>query len=266
MLVNFTKMHGLGNDFVVIDLITQPAKLRSSHLKRIANRHFGIGCDQVLLIEPPIRPTADFYFRIFNSNAQEVEQCGNGARCVARFFYDAGFTNQKTLQADCLAGPIEFIIEDNDNVTVSMGPPRFKEALTYPLIVEQSELPINIVSMGNPHAILEVANIESAPVKTLGPLLSTHPFFPEETNVNFMQVVSPSNIRLRVYERGVGETLACGSGACAAVVAGIRLGLLEPSVRVDFINGSLKITWKGNHASVYMTGPAVSVFTGRFRL
>lgn len=274
MLINFTKMHGLGNDFVVIDLMTQSVKLRPSHIKRIADRHIGIGCDQVLLIEPPIRPEADFYYRIYNADGHEVEQCGNGARCAARFFYDAGFTNQKTITADCLAGPLEFTIESSDIVTVNMGHPKFKEMLTYPLEIENTPYNLHVVSVGNPHAVLQVSDIESAPVKKLGSIISKHAFFPYETNVEFMQIIDRTQIRLRVFERGVGETLACGSGACAAVIAGIGLGLLDPIVEVLFPKGNLKIRWEGNilkHKSsknnaVYMTGPAVSVFIGRFLL
>jgi diaminopimelate epimerase len=266
MLVNFTKMQGLGNDFVVIDLITQPVKLRTSQIKRIADRHLGIGCDQVILIEPPIRAIADFFYRIFNANGQEVEQCGNGARCAARFFFDAGFTNQRSLQADCLAGPMEFTIEDHDIVTANMGIPRFRETLTHTIKIEPSELSLHIVSMGNPHAVLQVADIESAPVKKVGPELSKHPFFPDGTNVGFMQILTPSHIRLRVYERGVGETFSCGTGACAAVVAGITLGLLDNTVKVDFLKGNMKISWQGKDTPVYMTGPAKSVFVGRFSI
>lgn len=265
MLVNFTKMHGLGNDFVVIDMITQSAKLRASHIQRIADRHLGIGCDQVLLIEPPVRVDADFYYRIFNADGLEVEQCGNGARCAARFFFDAGFTNGRTLQADCLAGPIEFTIEDNpDLVTVNMGTPKFAESLTYPIQIENTEYSVQIVSMGNPHAVLQVPELASTPIKKLGPLISKHPFFPNETNAGFMQVIDSGNIHLRVYERGVGETLACGTGACAAAVAGIRLGLLVSPVNVNFANGKLKIAWAGGKHPVYMTGPTKSVFIGRF--
>jgi len=259
-------MHGLGNDFVVIDLISQSAKLYANHIIRIADRRLGIGCDQVLLIEPPIRSDADFYYRIFNPDGQEVEQCGNGARCAARFFYDSGFTNQQTLQADCLAGPLEFTIDAPDLITAKMGTPKFKESLSYPITIDNTEFLIHAVSMGNPHAILLVPNIESAPVDKIGPLLSKHSFFPNETNVGFMQIIDRQHIRLRVYERGAGETLACGSGACAAVVAGICLGLLDSSVQVSFLKGNINITWEGKGAPVYMQGPAISVFMGRFLL
>ncbi len=276
MLINFTKMHGLGNDFVVIDLITQSLKLSSTHIQRIADRHIGIGCDQVLLIEPPIHKSADFYLRIFNKDGKEVEQCGNGIRCATQFFYDMGFTNDRTIYSNCLAGPITASIEDDGNVRVNMGIPKFMptdipftthtEALLYPLMIEDKEILVSLVSMGNPHAILKVANIETAPVKKIGPLISMHSHFPKETNVSFLQILDRSHVRLRVYERGVGETLACGSAACAAVCAGIRLEVLDNVVRVDFLKGTLKVQWSEPHESVYMTGPATYVYIGRFRI
>lgn len=269
-------MHGLGNDFVVIDLITQTARLRAGHIQRIADRHLGVGCDQVLLIEPPTRRTADFYLRIFNANGDEVEQCGNGARCAARFFYDMGFTIHHTLEADCLAGPLKFVIEEEGDVIVNMGIPKFKpseipfitkaEALQYSITIENTEYSVSVLSMGNPHVIMPVSDVAAAPVKKLGSLISKHHYFPKETNVGFMQVIDQHQIYLRVYERGVGETLACGSGACAAVVAGLRRGLLENPVSVVFPHGTLNIAWKGLNTPVTMTGPATRVFVGRFRL
>jgi diaminopimelate epimerase len=276
MLINFTKMHGLGNDFVVIDLITQAARLRANHIRRIADRHLGIGCDQILLIEPPTRTTADFYLRIFNANGDEVEHCGNGARCAARFFYDMGFTNNHTLEADCLAGPLKFVMDEQGDVTVQMGIPIFKpsdipfihktEEREYPITIENVEYAMSVLSMGNPHAVIQVPDIALAPVKKLGSLISKHAYFPKETNVGFMQVIDKHQIGLRVYERGVGETFACGSGACAAVVAGIRLGLLSSPVTVVFFKGRLQIAWEGLKTPVMMTGPATRVFIGRFRL
>lgn len=269
-------MHGLGNDFVVIDLITQAARLRANQIRRIADRRLGIGCDQILLIEPPTRTTADFYLRIFNANGDEVEHCGNGARCAARFFYDMGFSNKSTLEADCLAGPLKFAIDEQGDVTVQMGIPIFKpsdipfshqpEMLQYPITVENMEYVMSVLSMGNPHAIIQVPDIALAPVKKLGAFISTHASFPKETNVGFMQVMDKHQIGLRVYERGVGETLACGSGACAAVVAGIRLGLLENPVSVVFSKGRLHVAWEGFNTPVVMTGSATRVFIGRFRL
>jgi len=276
MLINFTKMHGLGNDFVVIDLITQHIKLRTSHIKRLMDRHLGIGGDQLLLIEPPIRTTADFYYRIFNANGQEVEQCGNGARCAARFFYDMGFTNNHRLEADCLAGPLECVIEENKLVTVNLGIPKFKpeeipfsadqEELLYPINIENNNFSMSVISIGNPHAVIQAPNVETVPVKKLGGLLSKHPSFPNETNVGFMQIINQNQIHLRIYERGVGETLACGTGAAAAAVAGIRLGLLSSPVSVIFPKGTLSILWNGPGTPVYMAGPTFSVFIGRFRL
>lgn len=276
MLVQFTKMHGLGNDFVVMELLTQQITLRAAQIKRMMDRHLGIGGDQLLLIEPPTRPNADFYYRIFNANGHEVEQCGNGARCAARFFYDMAFTNKRHLEADCLAGPLHCIIEKNGLVTIHMGIPKFhpaeipiltdKEALLYPLNIDHHSLSISALSIGNPHAVLQVPDIETTPVKKLGSLLSKHAFFPKETNVEFMEVIDKHAIRLKVYERGVGETLACGSGACAAVVAGIRLELLQSPVKAIFPRGTLHISWEGAHKPVCMSGPTNSVFVGRLLL
>lgn len=303
MLVNFEKMQGLGNDFVVIDLITQNVRLESLQIQHIADRHFGIGCDQVILLEPPIRPEADFFYRIYNADGQEVEQCGNGARCAARFFYDCGFTNHRSIKADCLGGPIDFQLEDDESVSVNMGKPVFKPeqiplALTTendlytiqlnslqlaelsipPEALETSKAPefffnpgtnsihFSALAIGNPHAILQVFNIESVSVKDWGKFLSSHPLFPKETNVEFMQILNPQHIRLRVYERGVGETLACGSGATAAAVMGIKLKLLQSPVTVAFSTGELQIHWEGEGSSITMRGPAFSVFAGRFRL
>lgn len=269
-------MHGLGNDFVVIDMITQSIKLRTAHIKRLCDRHLGIGCDQLLLLEPPIQKGADFYFRIFNATGEEVEQCGNGARCAARFFYDMGFTNNNSLKADCLAGQMTCAIEQNGEVTIKMGIPIFKpseipfiaekEALQYPFQHENEEILISALSMGNPHAVIEVGDIQSAPVEKLGAWLNQHPRFPNQINVGFMQVIDKNHIDLRVFERGVGETLACGSGAAAAVVAGIRLNLLESPAFVRFSKGELKIAWSGEGQAVTLTGPTTSVYAGRFRL
>jgi len=276
MLLNFAKMHGLGNDFVVIDLITQPARLRKSHIKRIADRNLGVGCDQVLLLEPPTRSKADFFYRIFNADGQEVEQCGNGIRCVARFFYDMGFTNNPVVHIDCMAGELECKIEEKGSVTVNMGIPKFKpeeipfitkvQLPTYPFTLDNTELSLSVLSMGNPHAVLIVENLELAPVKKLGSQLSKHPAFPKGINVGFMEIKDRSHIRLRVYERGVGETKACGTGACAAAVSGIKLGLLETELEVGFSTGNLKISWQGENTPLYMTGPVTRVFVGRFRL
>lgn len=275
MLVNFVKMQGLGNDFVIIDLLTQSLRVHASLIKHIADRHLGIGCDQVLLIEPPIRKDADFFYRIYNADGQEVEQCGNGARCAARFFYDSGFATSTVLKADCLSGPTEFHIEPHE-ISMTLGHPRFdpksipflvsQEADSYSIMLEDNPSEISVVSFGNPHAILLVPNVDTAPVRKLGPLLSKHSLFPNQTNVEFMEIVDRSHIRLRIWERGVGETLACGTGAAAAAVVGIRLGLLTHPVKVEFPHGHLTIHWPNTSAAVTMKGPAINVFLGRFRL
>jgi len=276
MRVNFAKMQALGNDFVVVDLISQYLKLHMAHIKRIASRHFGIGCDQVLLIEPPLSEDSDFCFRIFNSNGQEAEFSGNGARCAARFFHNFGFTNRTHLKADCLAGKIELNISDNETITVGMGKPRFapeeipfiapKQSMIYSLMVDNAPVEFAALSLGNPHAVIQVPNLETAPIKKLGNILSKHSHFPKGVNVGFMQIMDPHHIRLRVFERGAGQTLACGSGACAAAVAGIKQGLLESPVTVSFSKGKLKVTWDNPNGSIYLNGPASTVFIGEFRL
>lgn len=270
-------MHGLGNDFVVIDLISQSVRLHAAHIKRICDRHLGIGCDQLLLIEPPMHKDSDFFYRIYNANGQEVEQCGNGARCAARFFFDSGFIlNGNTLRADCLSGTMDFGIEDGDLVSMALGVPIFEpkkipfiaetEAKLYTLIIEDSPVEVSVLSVGNPHAVIIVPNIEMAPVKKIGALLAKDARFPNQTNVEFMQILDRSNIRLRIWERGVGETLSCGTGACAAAISGIRQGLLDSPVYVQFPYGQLIITWQGNGKPVIMKGPVTNVFLGRFRL
>lgn len=289
MLVNFEKMQGLGNDFVVIDLITQNVQLDSKQVQRIADRHFGIGCDQVILIEPPIRPNADFFYRIFNADGQEVEQCGNGARCAARFFYDMGFSSEKTLNADCLAGSIQFQLEEDETVRMNSGKPNFRpeeipltlaqEENLYSLILEgapqfkedffdpkNNKITFSALSIGNPHMILQVSDLENVSIQDWGKLLSTHAIFPKGINIGFMQVRDQNSIRLRVYERGVGETLACGTNAAAAAVAGIQLNLLKSPVSVGFSSGELEIRWEGGDSTISSRGPALSVFAGRFRL
>jgi diaminopimelate epimerase len=279
MLVNFTKMHGLGNDFVVIELLTQQVRLHTTHIKRIADRHLGIGCDQVLVIEPPTRKSGDFYYRIFNADGEEVEQCGNGARCAARFFYELGFTENKLLLADCLAGPMEFQIQEGGLVTVNMGHPRFapaaipfltdKESLTYSLSLsanDDKEIEFSTVSMGNPHAVILTQNITDISLKSLGAKLAKHPLFPNGINVELMKIVNRNHIQLRVYERGVGETNACGTGACAAAVVGIKRNLLDSPVTVSFKHGDLVIEWLGEGQPVSLTGPTHTVFVGHFLL
>jgi len=274
MRIQFSKMHGLGNDFVIIDAIHQPVDLSPDQVRLLAHRRFGVGCDQVLLVERPSDPAAaDFRYRIFNADGNEVEQCGNGARCFAVFVRERGLTAKDHIPVETAAGLIHLQVQPDGQVTVDMGPPRLKpwqipfeaeSAMTsYPLEVEGEIYEIGAVSMGNPHAVLRVDNVQTAPVARLGPLIEAHPRFPRHVNVGFMQVVSPGEIRLRVYERGVGETLACGTGACAAVVSGRIQGLLDEAVAVDLPGGRLVINWAGQEeAPVMMTGPATQVFTG----
>lgn len=276
MQLRFTKMHGLGNDFVVIDAIHQPVKLSAQQIRQIADRHFGVGCDQLLLVESPQSATADFHYRIFNADGGEVEQCGNGARCFARFVRDQGLTDKDCIPVETAAGQIELRIMADGQVQVDMGQPVLEPAAIpflgesaqpdYPLEVEGQILTIAAVSLGNPHAVLRVEDVKQAPVARLGPAIGAHPRFPQGVNVGFMQVVDRRHIRLRVYERGAGETLACGSGACAAVVAGQRLGWLDQQVRVSLTGGDLMISWPGAGEHVIMTGPATSVFEGTLLL
>ena len=276
MEISFTKMHGLGNDFVVIDATSQPIELTTEQIRFLADRRFGVGCDQVLLVEPPRQPEVDFTYRIFNANGGEVEQCGNGARCFARYVRDHGLTRKTEIAVETSAGVITLHVEADGQITVDMGVPRFTPAEipfqaetradVYGLQLETGEVEVGVVSMGNPHAVLRVEQVETAPVTELGPQIEAHPRFPRRVNVGFMQVIDSEHIRLRVYERGVGETLACGTGACAAVVVGRQRGWLDDKVTVSLAGGNLKIHWLGEGHSVMMTGPAVSVFEGRVRL
>ncbi|HLU77617.1 MAG TPA: diaminopimelate epimerase [Burkholderiales bacterium] len=278
MKLRFTKMHGLGNDFVVLDGVRQTIQLDADRLRAIADRHFGVGCDQILVVEPPRSASADFRYRIFNADGGEVEQCGNGARCFARFVRDKGLTDKRRIAVETLGGLIEPQIEADGRVTVDMGPPAFDparvpfladgEALTYDLEVEGETIPVAVLSMGNPHAVQRVADVNEAPVARLGPLVERHARFPQRVNAGFMEVVDRHKIKLRVYERGAGETLSCGTGACAAAVAGIRLDLLDSPVTVHTRGGDLTIAWAGvdnaaaRPAHVYMTGPAETVYEG----
>ena len=278
--LKFTKMHGLGNDFVVFDAIRQCVELTPDQCRLIADRHFGIGCDQVLLVERPLQPDVDFRYRIFNADGGEVQQCGNGARCFARFVYDQGLTDKRTIRVETASGIIEPRLEADGMVAVNMGPPHFvparipfvaeAEAVIYVLDVDGEPIEVSVVSMGNPHAVRVVCNLDEAPVQSLGARIEHHARFPERVNVGFMQVVHRREIRLRVFERGSGETLACGTGACAAVVAGIRRGLLDASVVVHTRGGDLSIQWAGEGdggaAPVWLTGPAVTVFEGEVDL
>lgn len=276
MLMTFSKMHGLGNDFVVFDGIRQKMELTPEQLRFVANRHFGIGCDQVLLVENAGRSGVDFRYRIFNADGGEVEQCGNGARCFARFVHEQGLTAKREIRVETMGGVIVLCLEDDGRVTVDMGLPVFEAAqipfvgtgdnLVHALHVDDEEVAITAIGMGNPHAVQLVADVESAPVDRQGPLIESHPRFPQRVNAGFMQVVGRHAIRLRVFERGVGETLACGTGACAAVVAGIARGLLDSPVCVETRGGALSVAWNGSGTPVLMTGPAVTVFKGEIEL
>jgi len=274
MTLRFTKMHGLGNDFVVIDGVRQRVHLTPEQVRRLADRRLGVGCDQVLIVEAPTRPDVDFRYRIFNADGGEVEQCGNGARCFVKFVRDEGLTDKREIRVETAGGIIVPVLGDDGRVTVDMGVPRFeparipfladREATIHPLDVDGRAVDITAVSMGNPHAVQVVADVERAPVTTEGPTIEHHPRFPERVNAGYMEVRDRANIRLRVWERGAGETLACGTGACAAVVAGIRRGLLEREVRVETRGGVLVIAWEGPGAPVTMTGPATTVFEGEW--
>jgi diaminopimelate epimerase len=276
MKIRFTKMHGLGNDFVVIDAVRQSFAPTPAQAKWLADRHFGIGCDQILVVEPSRVEGADFRYRIFNADGGEVEQCGNGARCFVRFVHDEGLTDQRAIRVETMAGIIAPRLENDGQVTVDMGVPRCAPA-DIPFLTDSDDLvqtiefagrsaAISVVSMGNPHAVQVVDNVDIAPVGRDGPLIEAHPRFPKRVNVGFMQVAHRHAIRLRVFERGAGETLACGTGACAAVVTGIRRGLLDAPVRVAMPGGELSIGWAGMGHPVWMTGPAVTVFTGEIAI
>ncbi len=272
----FTKMHGLGNDFVVIDAIHQSIRLSPEQVRLLADRHFGVGFDQLLLVEKPVKENADFKYRIFNADGSEVAQCGNGARCFARFVRDKGLTQKDDIVVDTDSGQLLLNVDAEGMITVNMGIPRHapeqipllmpKEALVYPLPLEEGHVEFSAVSMGNPHAIIRVENLSDAPLETIGASIESHSLFPERVNVGFMQILNSQQIKLRVYERGAAETLACGSGACAAVVAGIELGLLERNVSVTLPGGKLDIAWAGRGHPVFMTGPAVTVFEGRIEI
>jgi diaminopimelate epimerase len=272
--LRFTKMQGLGNDFIVLDGVHDNIDLQPSEIRRIADRHFGVGCDQILVVEKAARPDVDFRYRVFNADGGEVEQCGNGARCFVHFVRARGLTTKRAIRVETRGGIIEPRLEADGQVTVDMGLPRFapaeipfvsdSAALLQPLDVGGRTVTITALSMGNPHAVQVVADVGAAPVDCEGPLIERHPRFPQGANAGYMQVVDRANIRLRVWERGAGETLACGTGACAAVVAGIRRELLDSPVRVATRGGALEIAWDGTGASVRMTGPAVTVFEGEW--
>lgn len=287
MKLKFTKMHGAGNDFVVIDAINQHIDFGPEEWRRLADRRFGVGADQILVVERASSPGIDFRYRIFNNDGGEVEQCGNGSRAFVRFVVDKGLTRERSIRVETMSGIIAPRLEDDGNVTVDMGAPRLDPAevpfdsaglagrpqggdTLWPLALAvdgaQQEVLVSVVSMGNPHAVQVVADVDSAPVAATGPLIEHHPRFPKRVNAGYMQVVDRHHIRLRVFERGAGETLACGTGACAAVVAGIRRGLLDSPVRVSARGGELSIAWAGNGQPVYLSGPAVTVFEGEIEI
>lgn len=274
MNINFTKMHGLGNDFMVIDGINQSIDLSPAQIRQWSDRRFGIGFDQLLLVEKPQTDQAEFLYRIYNADGSEVEQCGNGARCFARFVVDKGLTSSSVIPVETSSGLIKLKLTAG-LVEVDMGAPVFKpaalpfivdvEASEYMLDVDGQRVEFGAVSMGNPHAVIRVDNVDTAAVETLGPLMESHDRFPNRVNVGFMQVVDRGHIRLRVYERGAGETLACGTGACAAVVSGIQRGWLDNQVEVSLAGGDLTISWQGDDQPVFMTGPATTVYEGQIK-
>ena len=296
MKLKFTKMHGAGNDFIVVNAIDQQVDLTAAQWARLADRRFGIGADQILVVEASTTADVDFRYRIFNNDGGEVEQCGNGARAFVKFVTDQGLTSKRAIRVQTMNGVIEPRLEENGQITVDMGAPVLAPALVpfdatglaghpegedvlWPLSIGQgsgqssgqdhaSAAPIlfSVVSMGNPHAVQVVDNVDQAPVLETGALIEHHPRFPKRVNAGFMEIVSRSHIRLRVFERGAGETLACGTGACAAVVAGIRRGLLDSPVQVDARGGTLQIAWAGAGSNVLMSGPAATVFEGEITL
>ncbi|VAW54654.1 Diaminopimelate epimerase [hydrothermal vent metagenome] len=275
MVIEFTKMHGLGNDFVVINAISQSINLSAEQIIKLCDRHFGIGCDQLLLVEKPINPQAEFHYRIFNADGGEVEQCGNGARCFALFVRQQGLTKNSIISVETACGLIELKIEA-EQVTVNMGVPDFQpkslpflvehQAETYNLQVNDAEYVIAAVSMGNPHAVMQVENLASMDINDLGSAIESHELFPNRVNVGFMQIINRDEIRLRVFERGVGETQACGTGACAAVAVGRMLGLLNETVIAHLNGGDLSIHWREQGQSLLMTGPASTVFDGKINV
>jgi diaminopimelate epimerase len=283
MKLKFTKMHGAGNDFVVIDAINQQVEFGTEQWRLLADRRFGVGADQILLVERPTLPGCDFRYRIYNNDGGEVEQCGNGSRAFARFVRDKGLSSSSSIRVQTMGGIIAPRLEDDGNVTVDMGAPVLDPAAVpfdnagldgrpegrdtlWPLSVKDQTVFVSVVSMGNPHAVQVVASVEQAPVLETGPLIEHHPRFPKRVNAGFLQVQDRHHVKLRVYERGAGETLACGTGACAAVVAGIRRGLLDSPVRVSARGGELSIAWAGEGEPVYLSGPAVTVFEGEIEI
>ena len=279
MLLRFTKMHGLGNDFMMVDLISQQVTLNPDLIRKLSDRRFGIGFDQLLTVRPPAEPESDFRYSIYNADGSEAEQCGNGARCFLRFVRDEGLTTKSTIRLETSSGNITCKLEKDANITVDMGKPAL-QPVEIPFIADTSQInydlllaperadtfSISAVNVGNPHAVITVPSVNSAPVLEVGPLVERHPRFPEGVNVGFMEIVTRKKIRLRVFERGVGETKACGTGACAAVVAGRLQGLLDESVEVELTGGQLNVTWGGDNDTIKMTGPACKVYEGRLQI
>ncbi len=274
--MQFSKMHGLGNDFMVVDAVTQNVYFSPELICRLANRHTGVGFDQLLVVEAPYDPELDFHYRIFNADGSEVAQCGNGARCFARFVRLKGLTNKREIKVSTQSGRMNLHVMDNEDVCVNMGEPEFepqkvpfraqKVEKTYIIRAMERTVLCGVVSMGNPHCVIQVEDIKTAEVESLGSVLEQHERFPERANIGFMQVVDRNTLHLRVFERGAGETQACGSGACAAVAVGISQGLLDRKVKVNLPGGSLSIEWKGTGNPLYMTGPAVHIYDGTIQL
>lgn len=274
--MQFSKMHGLGNDFMVVDAVTQNVYFSPELICRLANRHTGVGFDQLLVVEAPYDPELDFHYRIFNADGSEVAQCGNGARCFARFVRLKGLTNKREIKVSTQSGRMTLRVMDNDEVCVNMGEPDFepqkvpfraqKAEKTYIIRAMERTVLCGVVSMGNPHCVIQVEDIQTAEVELLGPVLEQHERFPERANIGFMQIVDKNTLNLRVFERGVGETKACGSGACAAVAIGISQGLLDRRVNVTLPGGTLLIEWKGPGYPLYMTGAATHIYDGIIQL
>ncbi len=269
-------MHGSGNDFVVIDAINQSVALSREQLRFLADRRFGVGCDQILLVERPVSKNADFRYRIFNADGGEVGQCGNGARCFLKFVHDRKLTEKREIRVDTHSGQLVLRFDSPDSIRVNMGVPLHEPeriplkaascSSVYTVVIDNQQYSFGSISLGNPHAVIQVDELDRTPVQQLGPLIENHPLFPERVNVGFMQILDFHHIKLRVFERGSGETLACGSGACAAAVIGIEWNKLQSPVRVDLRGGALMIAWEGRDHAVYMSGPAASVFEGKIQL
>ncbi len=276
MRLKFTKMHGLGNDFVVIDSVSQKISLSPAKARKLADRNFGVGCDQVLIVEPPQNPYADFRYRIYNADGDEVEHCGNGVRCFALFVQQRGLCSKNKIVVETGNGLATLNVREDKQVTVDMGAPILEPGKipiaanerqeTYSLPLSDRELEINAISMGNPHAVCLVDNVDEFPVETVGPEVEAHPFFPKKVNAGFLQIESRTKAKLRVFERGVGETLACGTGACAAMVTGCQRGLLDHKATFSLRGGDLELQWDGEGHPVIMTGPATSVFSGQIKI